>query len=411
VGGELAFAPTAADFAGTTPAIGAVGAAPGTTAGLAAPAEAAASSIAAPSQVLAGDPAISAALDTAAPDLTAVDTAAPAAETTQQFASAANPVVSDASAAGGAVQTPNVPAEVSSQYFAPGSATPSTPLAAGAAPADTTLASAVPNAAGSEVAASSDVPALAGDVGAGSQFAPSSSAIVDAAQAGGASAAAQPGLLSQLGSGLGGLGKIAANPFAQLAVPAGFLAYNALKGPAPIPPQAQQALQNAQANLGPLQGQATQNVPLFQKTAADDLNLANNFQVSPSQAAQLEIYRQNAKNALLQQIANQNPGGQTDPKSSSQYIQGAQQIDQQVLAQQTQMINQLITTAFNASSAANASLSTSANITSQYDNLFMQAAALQTQQDQAFQQALGSALQSFGLIAGLNAGNFAKMAA
>jgi hypothetical protein len=40
----------------------------------------------------------------------------------------------------------------------------------------------------------------------------------------------------------------------------------------------------------------------------------------------------------------------------------------------------------------------------------MEAAQLQVQQDQAFQQALGSALQSFGLIAGLNANRFGQMA-
>jgi hypothetical protein len=284
--------------------------------------------------------------------------------------------------------------------LAPGSTTgpnaaATTSLAPGAAPT---------NAAGSEIAASAEVPGLQAGVEGG----PSSQAIVDAAQAGGASAAAQPGLLSNLSSGLGTVGKIASNPFAQLAVPAGFLAYNALKGPAPIPPQAQQALANAQNNLLPLEQQAQQNVPLFNKTVAEDLNLANNFQVSPAQAAQLEIYRQNQYNQLKQQIANLNPGGQIE--NSSQWIQGKAQIDQQVLAQQTQMINQLIQTAFSAASASNAATSTSANVAASYDNLFMQAAQLQVQQDQAFQQALASALQSFGLIAGLNAGNFAKMA-
>jgi hypothetical protein len=70
----------------------------------------------------------------------------------------------------------------------------------------------------------------------------------------------------------------------------------------------------------------------------------------------------------------------------------------------------LISTAFQASTAANAATSTAANVTAQYDNIFMEAAQLQVQQDQAFQQALGSALQSFGLIAGLNANRFGQMA-
>ena len=397
----LAFAPTAADFAGTAPAIGELGTAgaAGTTAGLPALAGPATASIAAPSEILAGDPAISAALDTAAPDLgtAAIDTA----PTTSEFATAANPAVaSDATGAAPAVNTGAV------DTFA---GQPPAELAAGSAPGPNAIASGAADVPGavpgnvSETVASAEAPAI-GQVAA--EGGPSSSAIVDAAQAGGAAAAAPESFLSSIGGGLKTLGGIASNPLAQLAVPGGFLAYNLLKGPPGIPPQAQQALANAQSNLGPLQGKATQNTDLFNTTAATDLNLANNFQVSPAQAAQLEIYKQDQYNQLRQQIANQNPGGQIE--NSSQWIQGKAQIDQQVIAQQTQMINQLIQTAFQASTAANAGLSTSANITAQYDNLFMQAANLQVQQDQAFNTALAGALQSFGLIAGLQGGNIAK---
>lgn len=193
----------------------------------------------------------------------------------------------------------------------------------------------------------------------------------------------------------------------ELALPAGMLAYNLIKGPAPIPPQANQAITNA-GNFAPgAVAQAEQNVPLFNATAANDLNLANNFQISPAQAASLNQWKQDQYNQLIQQIANQ---GNTNPMSSSEWIQGKNQIDQQALAQQTQMINQLISTAFQASSAANAGVSTAGNIEQQYNSLLMSAAQLQVQQDQNFQNAVGAALQSFGLIAGLQSGNLLKPA-
>jgi len=205
---------------------------------------------------------------------------------------------------------------------------------------------------------------------------------------------------------LGNITSTLSNPLVQLGVPAAFLGYNLLKGPAPIPPQAQQAVTNAQNQLGPLQGLASQNVPLFNQTAANDLNLANNFQISPQQAAALQTWKQDQYNQLIQQIANQQPG--VDYRQTSEWVQGKNQIDQQALGQQVQMINQLISTAFQSASAANAGVSTSANVTAQFDATLMQAAQLQVQQDQNFQNAVGSALQAFGLIAGLNAGKFAK---
>lgn len=222
------------------------------------------------------------------------------------------------------------------------------------------------------------------------------------AQAGGANAAAPPGVFDQIGNAVGGLGSVTSSPafkLAELGVPAAFLGYNLLKGPPGIPPQAQEAVQQAQATDPNLINQATQNVPLYNQTAANDLNLANNFQISPAQAASLNIFKQDAYNQLLQQIANE---GITNPMSSSQWVQGKNQIDQQVLAQQVQMINQLISTAFQASQAANAGVSTAGNINAQFNSTLMQAAQLQVQQDQAFQQAVGSALTSFGLLAGLS---------
>jgi hypothetical protein len=191
---------------------------------------------------------------------------------------------------------------------------------------------------------------------------------------------------------------------AELGLPLAFLGKSLIQGPQPIPPQSQLAVQNAETQLAPLQAKAAANTDLFNSTAATDLNLANNFQISPAQAASIATWKQNQYNQLFQQIANQ---GNTDPTKTSEWVQGKNQIDQQALAQQVQMINQLISTAFQASSAANAGVSTAANVTSQLDSTLMQAGQLQVQQDQNFQNAVGSALQSFGLVAALS-GRFGK---
>lgn len=174
------------------------------------------------------------------------------------------------------------------------------------------------------------------------------------------------------------------NKAVQLGLPLGVLGYDLIKGPGPIPSNAQSAIANAQAGA--------QNVPLFNQTAATDLNLANNFQISPAQAASIETWKNNQYNQLYQQIANQ---GVTDPHSSSEWVQGKNQIDQQALSQQVQMVNQLVTTAFQAAGASNAA-------TSQLDATLMQAAQIQMQQDAAFQQSVSAALQAFGLIAALS---------
>ena len=237
----------------------------------------------------------------------------------------------------------------------------------------------------------------------GAQFAaegsfPGSTAVGAAAPT--APTAADPGILGKAAS-------FASNPLVQMALPAGLLGYNLLKGPAPIPPQANEAVANAKANLAPLQGAATQNVPLYNQTAATDLNLAQNFQISPAQAASIATWKQDQLNALYQQIANQ---GNANPTQTSEYIQGKNQIDQQALAQQVQMVNQLVSTAMASASAANAAVSTSANVSAAFDSTLMQAAQLQIQQDTNFQNAVGSALQAFGLVAGLNANRVAGMA-
>jgi hypothetical protein len=83
-------------------------------------------------------------------------------------------------------------------------------------------------------------------------------------------------------------------------------------------------------------------------------------------------------------------------------VEGVNQINQQALTAQVQMVNQLISTAFQASGAATSAIGASSAVTSALDNTLMQAAQLQVQQDQAFQQASSSALQSFGLLAALS---------
>jgi hypothetical protein len=155
-----------------------------------------------------------------------------------------------------------------------------------------------------------------------------------------------------------------------------------MKGTPPLPSAAQAATNNAVAG-------GNTNVPLYNKTAATDLALANNNQISPAQAAQIDIFKKDSYNQLYQQIANE---GNADPTATSQWVQGKAQIDEQALAQQQAMIDNLVKTAFSAAGAANAA-------TSATDATLMQAAQIQVQQDTAFQQSISSALQSFGMIA------------
>ena len=275
----------------------------------------------------------------------------------------------------------------------------------GAAPADTTAAFASPTATTqSEILASNAAPGGASTASGGAE---NVGADVQSGMNYGSPSSAAPNLWDTLSNAGGGLKNLATNPLLQLAVPGGMLAYDLMKGPQPIPGMATAAVQNAIQQQGPLQGQAQQNVPLYNQTAAQDLNQANAFQISPAQAAALNQWKQDQYNQLYQQIANQ---GNTNPTSSSEWVQGKNQIDQQALAQQTQMINQLVSTAFQASTAANAGVQTASNVTSSIDNLLMQTAQLQVAQDASFNQAVGSAMQAFGLVAGLNAGNFNKMA-
>jgi hypothetical protein len=254
----------------------------------------------------------------------------------------------------------------------------------------------------SEVAASASGPGtLQGQLAAEGGLSPDTQ--VALAQAGGAASAAPTAAAPAAGGGVtDALGNALNSPYtklAELGIPLGFLGYNLAKGPAPIAPQANLAVQNAENQLAPLQGKASANVDLYNQTAAADLNMANNFQISPAQAAAIKTDSDNAKNQLYQQLANE---GNTDPTKTSAWVEGVNQINQQALTAQVQMVNQLISTAFQAAGAATSGVGASSAVTSALDNTLMQAAQLQSQQDQAFQQASSSALQSFGLLAALS---------
>lgn len=221
---------------------------------------------------------------------------------------------------------------------------------------------------------------------------------------GGAAPAASSSLTSQLGGVLNSPWTKAA----ELALPLGFLGSTLYKGAPGIPPQAQQAVNNAQAQAAQLSPQATQNVPLFNQTAATDLTNATNNQISPAQAATLAKYVQDQTNQRYQFYASH---GVTDPNSDSRFLGDVAQIKQDALAQQTAMITQLINTAFQSATAANAGLGTAANINSGANNALLQAAQLQAQGDQQYNQAVGDALKSFGLLAAVSTNSAAKPSA
>ena len=192
---------------------------------------------------------------------------------------------------------------------------------------------------------------------------------------------------------------------AELGLPLGFLGYNLLRGPQPIPPQAQEAVTNAETNLRPLQGAATQNLNQWNQAASQDLTAAQNFQLTPGMAAEVDTYVNNATNALIQQIVGHGGGSGAmggDFRNTSEYVQGVQQINQQASVMRQQMVQQLFTNAVSSQAQVNGSVSTDANLNSQLDNTLMTAANLQVQQDQQFNTAVSGALQSFGMLAAIS---------
>jgi len=185
-------------------------------------------------------------------------------------------------------------------------------------------------------------------------------------QAGGSSSSSTGGLSDWLPS-KADVGKTALSA----ALPLGSLAYEAIKGPTQLP-AASQALQPGGAATAPLLGIETQN-------AAQ----AQSGQLTPSQQANITQYVQTAQNQLLQQLASQ---GVTDPTHDSRYLQGMQQIQQQVLAMQQQYIQQAISNAVSSGGAASGNIAQVAN--------------QQIAEDTSYQDALAQAFGALGGVAG-----------
>ena len=115
--------------------------------------------------------------------------------------------------------------------------------------------------------------------------------------------------------------------------------------------------------------------------------MAANQQITAPQTAEIETWKQQQKNQLYQMYAKNG----LDPNKSSDYLQGVQQIEQQAIGMQQQFIDQLIKTGLGETGQATSALQS--------------AAQMQLQEDKDFQQSLQSAIQSFGLVAGLSSLN------
>jgi hypothetical protein len=153
----------------------------------------------------------------------------------------------------------------------------------------------------------------------------------------------------------------------------GMLGATMARGPAPLPPAAQQNL----AVTGP--GSPVYNV------SQKYLTEASTGQLQPGETAQIEQYRQNATNQLYQQLANE---GVTNPRGDSRFVQGQQAIEQNAQIMYQGFINAAVTNGINALGPTTTALTN--------------AAQLQMEQDQAYRQALASATQAFGVSAALS---------
>lgn len=155
------------------------------------------------------------------------------------------------------------------------------------------------------------------------------------------------------------------------AIPLGELAYNAIKGPAPLP-SGSAALEQGGAATAPLLA--------LEKAGANE---ATTGQLTAPQQATINNYIQQAQNQLISQLAGE---GVTDPTKDSRYIQGMQQIQQEAIAQAQQYITAAIGEATSAGGAASGNLAAVAN--------------QQIQNDNEFQNSLTNAFGSLGSILG-----------
>jgi len=155
-----------------------------------------------------------------------------------------------------------------------------------------------------------------------------------------------------------------------LAAPLGVLGYDVLRGEPSLPPAAEQAVNQ----LGPTEQLANQY-----------LGYAEQNEVTPAQAAQIQQYIQSATDALYQQYAAMG----VDPNSDSGYISGVAQINQNALAMQANFIQTMVSDAISAEGAVS--------------NTLMAAAQIQVAQDTAFQQSITSAVTALGTVAAISA--------
>lgn len=169
------------------------------------------------------------------------------------------------------------------------------------------------------------------------------------------------------GFDLGSLG----STFKSIAPYAGIagLGYNLIKGEAGLPPQGKE-LSSAATNLSQLGQQ--------------NLAMAANNQITPSQAAQIEQWKQRQRNALYQTYARNG----RDPRGDTDYQQGLQQIDQQAVAMQQQFINQLVQTGLGEMGQATSALTNAAN--------------MQISQDNAFSTSITNAFNALGMASALS---------
>jgi len=181
--------------------------------------------------------------------------------------------------------------------------------------------------------------------------------------AGGGTAGGGGGLGSTFGSVMSGLKTVA--PL----VPLASLGATLIRGE-PGLPQSEQQVQGAAGNM--------------LATGQQNLTMAANQQITAPQAQQIDTWRQQQLNQLYQLYARAG----RDPKTDTDYLQGVQQIENQAVAMKQQFIDQLIQTGLGETGQATSAL--------------QGAAQMQIQQDRDFQQAVSSAVGSFGLTAGLS---------
>lgn len=151
------------------------------------------------------------------------------------------------------------------------------------------------------------------------------------------------------------------------ALPLAGVAYQAVKGPPPLPSATQ-----------PLGANGAVTAPLI-ATETAQANAFNSGNLTAPQQASLDEWVQNQQNAILQQLASE---GVTNPSQDSRYIGAMANLEKQALAQKQQMLQQDINNAFTAAGAAGSNLGSVANA--------------QVANDTAYQNALAEAMAALG---------------